>query len=389
MSRSTLIRRCAAIALAFAMGNAVASEILGEDAPKLQAGEVTVVDHVKRQTAREIARMLGDARFAGVLQQKLDEQQGKVKVNALVDAYQKQDIPMSLRHRSSELKQLDTAVRRFKGTEALTNGLMEVRLFQPQGFAAQVDVKDMLVAFEPAGDDKRWTTVEAYDRNGNIHKLDAHHRPDVPVLIADVDGREDLRAGIAYVNTALTKAGLQQAHNPMARAGKPLDTARLDKIRLKNDEEPWISGAAEVYALVSGIQPDQAKAQINLVDMPYLDYSGQDYYPNQVLIVWNDYRYQAANVLLYEHDDNTNYKDLVVAIISGVEKILGAFKPEFAVIATVAGAIVQAMPSHWFSNDDDYVDSFYTLEKGKTYTDYPGAGANAVITLTPLQIKPN
>ena len=81
--------------------------------------------------------------------------------------------------------------------------------------------------------------------------------------------------------------------------------AKLYRIRLNNDQEPWISGAAEMLAVVSGVQPDQAKATLTIVDLPYLDYDGTDYTPNQILIFWSQYRYGAATVQLFEHDDNT------------------------------------------------------------------------------------
>jgi hypothetical protein len=165
-----------------------------------------------------------------------------------------------------------------------------------------------------------------------------------------------------------------------------IDTSKLTRIRLSNDQEPWISGAAEMFAVVSGVQPDQAKATLTIVDLPYLDYDGTDYTPNQILVFWSEYRYAAANVQLFEHDDNTNYQDLAVALSQGVTAILGAFAPAYAVIGQVATAILQAMPANWFSNDDDYVDSFYTLEKGLYYTGYRGAAQNATISLEPCTL---
>ena len=44
------------------------------------------------------------------------------------------------------------------------------------------------------------------------------------------------------------------------------------------------------------------------------------------------------------------------------------------------------MPDEWFSDDDDYVDVFYTLEKDKSYVNYMGASRNAKITLVPYVI---
>jgi hypothetical protein len=91
-------------------------------------------------------------------------------------------------------------------------------------------------------------------------------------------------------------------------------------------------------------------------------------------------------VQLFEHDDNTNYQQLAVALSQGVTAILGAFAPAYAVIGQVATAILQAMPAGWFANDDDYVDTFYTLEKGRYYTNYMGAAGNAKVSLAPYTL---
>jgi len=211
------------------------------------------------------------------------------------------------------------------------------------------------------------------------------------VLIVGINRTEAHRAGVELMNKHLQAAGMQG--KPSLKLGAPtamatnIDTTKLDRIRLNNDQEPWISGAAEIFAVVSGVQPDQAKATLTVVDLPYLDHDGTDYTPNQILVYWSEYRYAAANVQLFEHDDNTNYKDLAVALSQGVTAILGAFAPAYAVIGQVATAILQAMPANWFSNDDDYVDSFYTLEKGRTYTNYVGAARNATLNMSPYTLQ--
>jgi hypothetical protein len=251
------------------------------------------------------------------------------------------------------------------------------------------------VAFEPAGDDKLWDTVQAYDSQGNLFHLDARRAPSYPVLIVDIDGREDMRAGLTVANLLLRDEGLQNRAKPsLPLFAQPrsanrerLETAKLEKISLKDDQEPWISGAAEVYALVSGVQPTQSKVQIELVDMPYLFYDNRIYTPDQILIFWANYGFGAANVQLYEHDDNTSYKDLAVALTTAVTGIVGVFKPEAVALTTIAQAVMKAMPDAWFKNNDDYLDSFYTLEKDKRYVDYVGAARNAVLTLTPFQLE--
>ncbi|MEH6459619.1 DUF3103 family protein [Chitinimonas sp. JJ19] len=388
MSVKHLARRC--------LVGAACLLALGVQAEDLNA-VATPVDLVKRQAAHEVSQLLNDPDFAASLAQrmKVEAKPGQAKAaslrNVLAQYERVQRFAGKQVVNSQGLKRLDQEALRHKGLQGYSDGLLQVRLYQPTA-STEVSLANTLVAFEPAGDDKQWKVIEAYDRQGNVHRFDARSAPNVPVLVADIDAREDMRAGLKLINQALRQHGMQTAPGKLAQqaraqAGGYVDTAKLDRISVKDDQEPWISGAAEVYALVSGVQPDQAKAQIVAVDMPYLDYSGTTYNPNQILIQWADFRYAAANVLFYEHDDNTNYKDLVLALTSGVEKILGVFKPEFAIIATVANAIVQAMPSHWFANDDDYMDAFYTLEKNRAYTDWAGVGGNVVMTLTPYRLN--
>lgn len=179
--------------------------------------------------------------------------------------------------------------------------------------------------------------------------------------------------------------------NKMFSGKNALETTKLDKIRLNNDEEPWISGAAEIYAITSGIKDGGNKPEIKVIPMYYLDYDETDYYPNQILLFWDDYKYQAANIQLFEKDDNINYKNLVTTIVNGVFQIVGTVstQPWIGVLGQVAGAIIQAMPNDWYTNNDDYVDSFYTIEKYKEYRDYSGARKNATVALSPFYVSPN
>lgn len=351
--------------------------------PQAPVQDVNPVQAAKRQVARDVAKLLSSDSFQRELDLRIAEE-GAVNLPALI-----RDLGLrGKRGTADRILDMDYQVRAFKGTESLVSDLFELRLVTDSS-AKGFDWNDVLVAFEPAGNESEWTHVEAFDREGRVWELDPHTAPQQAVLVVDLNGRKDLAAGLELMNRALRAAGLQSASavNGTAKAGT--ETSKLTKIRLNDDEEPWVSGKAEVYAFVSGVQPNQAKAEITLVDMPYLDYDGRDYYPNQILVFWENYRYAAANVQLYEHDDNTNYQDLVLAVISGVEAILGVFAPQYAVIATVAHAIAQAMPGHWYSNDDDYLDTFYTLEKNQTYTNYYGAGGNAKISLQPYLLQSN
>lgn len=246
----------------------------------------------------------------------------------------------------------------------------------------------LLIAYAPAGDEKTWTTVTAYTLDGQRVELDAHRAPDAPVLVIETNGRLTMQKGVAEANAKLQQLGLQRTPPKVASAAGRW-TTKLDSIRLNDDHEPWLSGSAEIYAIVSSVITDNAP-DVRIVDMPYLDKDGTTYNPNQILIDWTPYAYQAANIQLFEHDDNTNYQTLVSELVSAIGA-LGSLAgyPQIQAITEIAGRIIAAMPSGWFSNDDDYVDSFYTLEKTATYSGYQGAGRNATVTLTPYYVQPN
>lgn len=358
----------------------------GSAAP--QAAKLGKVDESKRFAAYKVATMLEDRQFAGVVERQLAGATQPVMLKPLLDEYG--SAGMQARTAADTLRATDKAIRQQKAIAADSGSVMEMRLYKPEKFAGKIDWKNLLVAYPPSNRKNEWAPVEAFDRKGVSHRLDGRTPPSVPVLVVGINRKEAHRAGVALMNRHLQQAGMQ-SKMPVAPASfttmAGIDTTKLTRIRVNNDEEPWISGAAEMFAVVSGVQPDQAAATLTIVDLPYLDYDGTDYSPNQILIFWSQYRYAAANVQLFEHDDNTNYQQLAVALSQGVTAILGAFAPAYAVIGQVATAILQAMPAGWFANDDDYVDSFYTLEKGRYYTGYAGARGNATVSLSPYLLQ--
>lgn len=346
------------------------------------------VDESKRFAAYKVATMLDDRQFAALIEKQLAGANEPVMLKPMLDEYSSGGV--KARAAADAVRSTDTAIRQQKAIAGDSGSVMEMRLYKPKTFAGKIDWKNLLVAYPTSHRKNEWAPVEAFDRKGVSHRLDGRTPPSVPVLVVGINRKEAHRAGVALMNRHLQKVGMQ-SKMPVAMAGTTalagIDTTKLRRIRVNNDEEPWVSGAAEMFAVVSGVQPDQAAATLTIVDLPYLDYDGTDYSPNQILIFWSQYRYAAANVQLFEHDDNTNYQQLAVALSQGVTAILGAFAPAYAVIGQVATAILQAMPAGWFANDDDYVDSFYTLEKARYYTGYTGARGNATVSLTPYVLQ--
>jgi len=265
-----------------------------------------------------------------------------------------------------------------------------------------VDFSEILVTYAPEGDEKNWKEIVAYDLSKNEVPLSVTDIPDVPVIVLETKGYETMKIEVDHMNRQFREMGVQNNRfqksnmdlNPISKANSSLPVTKLTKIRLKNDHEPWTSGAAEVYAITSGIRSSGNKAEIKVIPMYYLNYEDKNYYPNQIMLFWDDYKYTAANIQYWEKDDNTNYQTKAVKIAKKVnEKLSGT---SYAYIGEIAQIIlealpgsVEALPGSVFTNDDDYVDSFYTIRKYKNYTNYYGARSNAKVNLRYTSISSN
>lgn len=315
----------------------------------------------------------------------------RVAVNAaavLSDAATRGAVLAELRARGPVALTELPALAVFDDGSAGSGAVPEVWLQDVPAHQAAGDGADLVIAYAPAGGERSWTEIPAYTLDGARVALDPLQPPEGPVLVIETHGRLAMRRGVAEANTALARAGLQHPVPKVASAA-PRWTTRLDSIRLVNDQEPWVSGSAEIYAIASGVVGAN-EPELQIVDMPYLDSDGTTYFPQQIVIDWANYEYQAANIQLYEHDDNTNYQQLVTALVTAVGEIGSlAGKPQIQAITEIANRIIAAMPADWFANDDDYVDSFYTVERAVGYVGRVGAGNNASVTLQPFLLQPN
>ena len=346
----------------------------------------------KDDIALQVIDLLNQSSTRSNIIASLKAQQPSVPLAAVLDKVNAQGVDNKA---TQNLRQIVTkAEATYKGVEAPDNvEVPELWLHQP---SADLDFSKLLIAYAPTEkDESEWTQVKAYTMDKKVVYLDPFKAPDVPVIVVETDGFEALKIEVAYMNKQLKKKGLQNlvhrsGANKRTKASN-VETTKLDRIHLNDDEEPWISGAAEVYAITSGVRGDNKEAQVNVIPMYYLDHDGTTYSPNQILLFWDDYDYQAANIQLFEKDDNHNYKNMVAAIVDGIFKITGILTevPIVSALGQIANAIIQTLPDAWFTNDDDYVDSFYTIEKNRTYTNHMGARGNAKVTLTPYTLLAN
>ncbi|OXX51550.1 hypothetical protein B9J80_13650 [Vibrio sp. V12_P9A6T4] len=353
------------------------------------------------QQKRALALQLSEsyAELETTLKTEISAQNLSISVSTLFEEQPDSDF-------SQQMVVADAQIRSMKGIEDFTEQLLQLRIADASMIKEWQEGQSPLFAFEPRGNDASWQYIEAFDVYGQVHQLDVYQMPDVPVFVVDSNSEVELRAGLQAMRAQMNALGQSTtlttvesgsvAAQAMARSSdnsaEPISTTVLKKIRLADDKEPWISGAAEIYAIVTGINPSRDEPTIDLVEMPYLDYDKQDYFPNQVMIQWSRYRWGAADLILMEQDDGTDYKELAKLLVKVAEEVLKLIPdPEvqaYAIIPQITGKIIDAIPDGLLVNDDDYVDVFYTLMQDTSYVDHPGASGNAVATFEPLTINP-
>jgi len=280
---------------------------------------------------------------------------------------------------------LDAKVRELKGLKPDGAPLLQVRLALPAGLSAQsVTSSNLYVVATPVADDHQWLDVLAHNADGGAMIVDPVADVQVPMLVVGISADIALREGLEMINEGLRSNNLQTL--PTAGRAEPLAVSVLQRARLLVDHEPNIKGRAEIFAIVSGLNADEAKPELRTVTMPWLEYDKTTYYPNQDLVIWNGFRYGVANVQMFEEDGQTNYKEMLLALIKGVGAVLGPIHPSIPVVAEVGSAILKVLPDSAFTDDHDYVDSYYLLERGRAYNNHWGAVHNANVDIVPKMI---
>ena len=338
----------------------------------------------KRRLALQFARQYDQ--FKPLLEQRLDRDNPAVQMGELNEFATQHGFDVQ------NLRMLDRSIRQRKGMLAEADHLIEVRLADERMLGQWQQGAEPLFAYVPEGDEESWYHIEAFDAQGRPHSLSPDVRPDRPVFVVGINTEKDLRIGLKIMRQTFEREGVSGSPRPTLNgaASSDLETTALKRVSVQDDNEPWIKGGAEVYSIVSGVDYEQDDARINVVDMPYLDYDGIDYYPNQVMVYWDRYRFQAVDLMFMEHDDSTNYKDLSMALVAAAQKALELYgRPDLAAIGVITNAILEAIPDDWMTDDDDYMDVIYTLMKYQTLDGQYGVSGNVRVDMEPLVIPGN
>ncbi|MGX7828798.1 DUF3103 family protein [Actinokineospora sp. 24-640] len=278
------------------------------------------------------------------------------------------------------VREANRAVLAAKGLPQDGTSLLTVRLADA-GMAAALDRGVApLVATSPSDDTA--TAVTAYDHRGRQVLLPADRVPARPVYLVEVDSGKALSKGMGVLRSALSARGLsaEAARAALAPAAGYWAT-QVTSIRLNDDHEPWHKGGAEIFAITAGFGLD-GKVAVDTVQLPYLDHDGTTYHPGQLLVHFSAYKYNLADIVMMEEDGGTNYRDLALALTQALLTIIdgGTYIP-------LVNAILNAIPDSWWTDDPDYVDSWYTLSTTSSGT-RTGAAGNGTMTVAPYWVAP-
>ena len=163
---------------------------------------------------------------------------------------------------------------------------------------------NLLVAYAPVGIEENVENIIAYSvETGDAVLLDAKNPPKDPnlVLIVGVDEGETLEP----------EAPLMEVAPPVDAAVDPceIDTGDVNSyigipwVYLKDDQEPWWKGRAEVYVLV--VQVDHRNSPItHMIHLKKVDYEGKNYYlGNSLLYFFFNSSYQPLTYFHFWEED--------------------------------------------------------------------------------------
>ncbi|GAA2792435.1 DUF3103 family protein [Kitasatospora sp. CM 4170] len=365
LRRSTVA--VAALSLAALTAGQAAAVPAPAPAPARAAQSTGRVASIEDQVARSLARSLTDATWRSRVRAAADAAgTGLAPLAAATDT----PAAHSLAETAADA---DRRIAAAKGLDAGLGPLLRVQLADASMRAALDAGATPLVATAVADDHAR--TVRAYDTAGRVHTLDATTVPDRPVYLVDIDASKAMAAGVDVLRKEFTARGLAGA-----QAAGGWWATKIDSIEVSDDQEPWFKGAAEMFSLVTGFGQD-GKVRVDSVAMPYLRYDGTVYNPNQILVNWSNYKYNLADVVLMEDDGDTNYLALAQAVAAVLLTIAdqGAYVP-------LVNAVLAALPSSWWTDDPDYVESWYTLARTSSGR-LNGATGNGWMTVAPYWVE--
>ncbi|AUI88410.1 hypothetical protein BS333_18970 [Vibrio azureus] len=307
------------------------------------------------------------------------------------------------------LSQLEESIRQARELDDSMQDFLVLRLANPALLPYwQAEVPPLFVYQTNL---KEGEVIPALTLAGEQVLLDPVVMPNQPVLVLDVDRSRLMREVANKMNLTIHQltAASSMFNEPDQENSEPqnqeqdtplpeqeeeefpneIHTTVIKKFKANYIKELWLQ-PSEVYAIVTGVSPSRLVPQIDIVEMPVVDFANIEYPVNQIAIYWQRYRWAAADIIFMEMDDQINFKNIAQNLVQIAQEVLNNIEDprvkKYAVIPQITNRIIEEFPESVFIDHDDVIDALYTIQKNETYTDYSAAGGNVTVTLEPLVI---
>jgi len=242
-------------------------------------------------------------------------------------------------------------------------------------------------AFIPnvSDDSEELKRIEAVNAEGAIDVLDGTSDPSqiqYPIITLSFSEKLNIPTPL-YLSTL-------QAAATVSDGGLMLNTLELSDVK-----EPWIKGAAEIYAVISYIGKD-GKGASEIIDFPSVDKKNVRYDLRQIVHMWKQNYYQISNISFFEHDSRYDYSSLAKIFVTAASAVVSAVVNPTqtttiavtAIVSELANKVIDALPTGALTDDDDFADTVNTIEKYQPGS-RGGVSGNAKLEMSFYQVKLN
>lgn len=282
----------------------------------------------------------------------------------------------------------DAGLKEFLGLPKMTGSTLAVYLADQDGQLAR-GVPPLFAA--APDEDSEASTLTAENLDGKPVIVDLAGEPPAPMIMVSLDMENITPEAMYAVSAALNAAGvLSDVFVP----ANPPKTTRLDRIKIKNVQEPgagkwWCPGSlcdAEVFVIAMGGSNGQPRADV--VPLYEVNVPNKNYYPFKTIVNWQGFSWSKIDLLIMEKDATgcqapySKYGSAVAGAITS----LASGSTYVPLNAAARGALqdkkkICSWPLSFTVNLPDYVDRFDGVTQG-FINDHVGASGNADVFTT-------
>jgi hypothetical protein len=128
----------------------------------------------------------------------------------------------------------------FNSFEILKARFPKLQFCMPVQFDKWNATETILIGFVPLKEESEIKYIKAYDFRGNIILLDAHEKPEFPVILISLNERIDNEGNVIYYETEFDESQYS------FKTSCTTHMINIKQMKVNDLEEPWYKGAAEI-----------------------------------------------------------------------------------------------------------------------------------------------